>query len=146
MGGRTVDDATFRRLIRARDFIASVHAGCIRLDDAARAACLSPFHFQRLFSRTFGESPHDFVTRLRMENALRLLEEGGMSVTDVCMEIGYVSLGSFSTRFAAHMGQSPSEYRRNARRWIAPVHGWPVFRIPGCFLSFWLPGTERSQV
>jgi len=143
MRGRIVDDTTFRRLIRARDFLAAGYTGCLRLEDAARQACLSPFHFQRLFSRVFGESPHDFVARLRMENALRLLEDGEMPVTDVCMEIGYVSLGSFSARFAARMGQSPSRYRRNSRRWIAPVHGWPVFRIPGCF---WLPGTEESQV
>jgi len=146
MRGRIVGDTTFRRLIRARDFLAGEYTNPVRLEDAAREARLSPFHFQRLFSSVFGESPHEFMTRLRMETALRLLEDGDMPVTDVCLEIGYVSLGSFSARFAARVGQSPSQYRRNSRRWIAPAHGWPVFRIPGCFLNFWLPGDARPQV
>jgi AraC-like DNA-binding protein len=138
MSPRIVDDTTFRRLIRARDFLASGHANHIRLDEAAHEACLSPFHFQRLFARTFGESPHELVTRLRMERARRLLEAGEMPVTEICMEIGYASLGTFSRRFADRVGQSPSEYRRAARRWVAPRNGWRIYRLPTCFVNFWL--------
>ena len=61
------DDVTFRRLSRARDFLAAGYAGRVTLDMAARQACLSPFHFQRQFACVFGETPHEFVTRLRME-------------------------------------------------------------------------------
>jgi AraC-like DNA-binding protein len=139
MAGRIIDDTTFRRLIRARDFLAAEQANRIGLHQAAREACLSPFHFQRLFTRTFGESPHEFVTRLRMERARRLLEVDEMPVTEICLEIGYVSLGTFSTRFAQQVGQSPSEYRHAARRWLTPGHNWPIYRIPTCFASFWLP-------
>jgi AraC-like DNA-binding protein len=138
----SVDDTTFRRLIRARDFLAAGHSTPIRLDEAAREACLSPFHFQRVFSRTFGESPHEFVTRLRMERARRLLEVGEMPVTEICLEIGYVSLGTFSRRFAERVGRSPSEYRRTARRWVAPKNGWRIYCLPGCFVRFWLPESQ----
>jgi AraC-like DNA-binding protein len=138
MSRRIIDDTTFRRLIRARDFLAAGHATPIRLQEAAREAYLSPFHFQRLFVRTFGESPHELITRLRMDRARQLLEAGEMPVTEICLEIGYASLGTFSTRFAERVGQSPSAYRRAARRWVAPRHGWRIYTLPSCFASFWL--------
>jgi AraC-like DNA-binding protein len=134
----SVDDATFRRLCRARDLLAAGYHARIPLDRAAREACLSPFHFQRLFARTFGETPHSFLTRLRMDQAKRLLAAGELPVTEVCLEVGYSSMGTFSSRFAALTGQSPSQYRREARRWIAPAHGWSVVYLPSCFVSFWL--------
>jgi len=133
-----VDDATFRRLCRARDLLAAGYNAPIALDRAAREACLSPFHFQRLFMRTFGETPHDFRTRLRMDQARRLLAAGELPVTEICLEVGYNSLGTFSSRFAALTGQSPSAFRREARRWVAPRHGWHVLYIPACFVNFWL--------
>src|SRR5215467_2627933 len=96
---RLLHDDTFRRLCRARDLLASEYQSQVPLDLAAREACLSPFHFHRLFRATFGETPHDFLTSLRMSRARRLLASGQMSVTEVCLEVGYSSLGSFSTKF-----------------------------------------------
>jgi len=142
MTPRIIDDTTFRRLVRARDFLAAEQQSRITLGQAAREACLSPFHFQRLFVRTFGESPNEFLTRLRMERARHLLETDQMPVTEVCFEIGYASLGTFSRRFAERTGQSPSEYRRAARRWVAPRHGWRIYRLPSCYVNFWL---SKSQ-
>jgi AraC-like DNA-binding protein len=98
-------------------------------------SCLSPFHFQRLFVGTFGESPREFITRLRMDRARRLLEAGEMPVTEICLEIGYASLGTFITRFAERVGQSPSAYRRAAHRWVAPRHGWRIYTVPSCFAN-----------
>jgi len=134
-----VDDVTFRRLCRARDLIAASFCDPITLDRAAREACLSPFHFQRLFARVFGETPHDFLTRRRMDAAQRLLAAGDLPITAVCLEIGYTSLGTFSSRFAARTGQSPSAFRRAARRWVAPACGWRIYRIPDCYAAFFLP-------
>jgi AraC-like DNA-binding protein len=134
---RLTDDVTFRRLARARDFLAAGYNERIPLERAAREACLSPFHFQRMFARVFGETPHEFVTRLRMDTAKRLLASGEMPVTDVCLEVGYSSIGTFSARFAAQIGRAPSEYRRQARRFVAPVGGWRVYRVPSCYMSFW---------
>ena len=138
---RLVDDETFRRLCRARDLIAACYSSPVPLDRAAREACLSPFHFQRLFARVFGETPHDFLTRLRMDAAQRLLVAGDLPVTEVCLEIGYASMGTFSSRFAARTGQSPSQFRRESRRWIAPACGWRIYRIPDCYAAFF----TRSQ-
>ena len=133
-----VDDATFRRLCRARDLLAAGYNATITLDRAAREACLSPFHFQRLFTRTFGETPQGFLTRLRMDQARQLLAAGDLAVTEVCLEVGYSSLGTFSSRFATLTGKSPSAFRCEARRFIAPRHGWHVLYIPACFVNFWL--------
>jgi AraC-like DNA-binding protein len=135
----SIDDTTFRRLIRARDFLAAAHGNPVRLEEAAQEACLSPFHFQRLFVRTFEESPNEFVTRLRMDRARRLLEIGEMPVTEICLEIGYASLGTFSKRFAERVGLPPSEYRRAVRRWVAPRGGWRIYYVPTCFMGFWGP-------
>ena len=131
-----VDDVTFRRLCRARDLIAASFSDPITLHRAASEACLSPFHFQRLFARVFGESPHDFLTRRRMDAAQNLLAAGDLPVTEVCLQIGYASIGTFSSRFAARTGQSPSAFRREARRWIAPACGWRIYRIPDCYAAF----------
>ena len=74
-----VNDETFRRLCRARDLLAARYQSQIFLNAAAREACLSPFHFHRLFHSTFGETPHDFLTHRRMEHARRLLASGEMT-------------------------------------------------------------------
>jgi AraC-like DNA-binding protein len=137
------DPETFRRLCRARDFLASAYTDRITLERAAREACLSPFHFQRLFRRTFGETPQEFLTRRRMDAAKDLLADGA-PVTDVCMTVGYSSMGTFSSRFAALVGEPPSVYRRNVRRWIAPLGGWRIYRVPTCFVRFWLGGKPQD--
>lgn len=134
--GRLVHDDTFRRLCRARDFLAADYQSAIKLEEAARQACLSPFHFHRLFASTFGETPHDFLTRLRINHARRLLVSADMSVTDVCMEVGYSSLGSFSLKFRSVVGRAPSDYQREIRRifgYSAPWRG--ALFLPDCFAA-----------
>src|SRR5262245_65721463 len=87
-------DDTFRRLCRARDLLAAEYQSQVPLDLAAREACLSPFHFHRLFRATFCETPHDFLTSRRMEHARRVLASGAMSVTETCCEVRYCSVAS----------------------------------------------------
>ena len=81
-------------------------------DDAA----VSPFHFIRQFQALFGETPHQYRIRARLERAKDLLESSDYSVTDVCMEVGFSSLGSFSDLFARRVGMAPSVYRRQCPR------------------------------
>jgi AraC-like DNA-binding protein len=132
--GPLVDDETFKRLCRSRDFLAGSLDRQVRLADAAGAACLSQFHYHRLFARAFGETPHDFLTRLRIDRAKQLLAQDHVPVTEVCFAVGYESLGSFSVRFRSVVGRSPSEYRRAIRR-IFPVPELAVYRfVPGCYL------------
>jgi AraC-like DNA-binding protein len=130
-----VHDDTFRRLCRARDLLAAEYQSQILLDTAAREACLSPFHFHRLFRSTFGETPHHFLTRRRMEYACRLLASGEMSVTEVCMEIGYSSLGSFSAKFQSLTGRTPTEYQRAIRQVFGYQKPWKIMLVPACYFS-----------
>jgi AraC-like DNA-binding protein len=128
---------TFLRLCRARDFMDSALDRRVRLDEAARQACLSRFHFHREFTRAFGETPLQFLTRRRMDRARWLLARGGHSVTQVCLEVGYESLGTFSTLFRSRVGCSPSEYQRALRRIHALYAVSPHRFIPACFLQFY---------
>lgn len=128
---RLLDDETFRRLCRARDDLADGFQRPLTLADAAASACLSPFHFQRLFRQTFGETPHAFLTRRRLDAAKALLAAGGLSVTEICYEVGYGSLGSFSALFSKRVGCPPSRYRRVV---AVPALFVPA-AIPACFLK-----------
>jgi AraC-like DNA-binding protein len=132
---RLFHDETFRRLCRARDLLAAEYQNKLSLEQAAREACLSPFHFHRLFASAFGETPHHFVTNRRLELARRLLAAGEMSVTDVCLEVGYESLGSFSYKFSALTGRSPLQYQREIRRVFGFSAPWHAVFFPACYLG-----------
>jgi len=124
-------------LLRARDYLAASFNKRISLADAAALAGLSPFYFHRLFANAFGETPHEFVTRLRIDHAKKLLLAGNHSVTDICFDAGYESLGSFSTRFHSLTGFSPAAFRRESRRVFgASAKHWPLYYMPVCFQHF----------
>jgi AraC-like DNA-binding protein len=136
--GRLVDPVTMVRLIRARDYLAAQFDKRTSLADSASVAALSPFHFTRMFTSVFGETPHEFVTRIRIEEAKKRLVAGNQSVTGICLDVGYESLGSFSLRFRSLTGLSPADFRREARR-IYPVPAqWPLLYIPACYQHFFL--------
>jgi AraC-like DNA-binding protein len=97
------------------------------LDQLARVAGVSKFHFVRAFEATYGETPIRYLTRRRIERAQDLLRNANLTVTEVCMAVGFASLGSFSSRFLQLVGETPTAY---AKRWAA--RGRP--HVPGCFL------------
>ena len=111
----------------ARDHIDGHYVTDLGLDQLARIAGMSKFHFVRSFKTTYGETPIRYLTRRRIERAQDLLRVANLTVTEICMAVGFSSLGSFSTRFATLVGESPTAYRD---RWAAT--GGP--RIPGCYL------------
>ena len=133
---RLLHNDTFRRLCRGRDLLAAEYQSRVLLAQAAREACLSEFHFHRLFRASFGETPHDFVTRLRMDRARQMLA-CERSVTEVCFEVGYESLGSFSSKFRAQFGRSPAEFQGEMRRVFGYHAPWRVLMIPQCFARLW---------
>jgi AraC-like DNA-binding protein len=90
---------------------------------------MSKYHFQRLFTATYGVSPAAHLSRRRVERAQDLLRATNLTVTEVCHAVGYSSLGSFSTRFRGLVGETPSEFQRRY------ADGAP--RIPGCFVFMW---------
>jgi AraC-like DNA-binding protein len=122
---------TLVRLCRARDLLRDCLAEPVTLADCAAEAELSPWHLLRAFRETFGETPREFLTRLRIERAKDLLRAANLTVTEICMLVGFESLGSFSTRFRELVDCTPSEYRR-----AAVANGGPP-QIPGCFVLMW---------
>lgn len=101
----------YRRLSQAREFIDDNIGNPITLQDIATVACLSPHHFLRLFKKTFQETPHQYLTRKRIERAQHLLVNTDYSVGEICARIGFQSPGSFSWLFRRHIGESPDAYR-----------------------------------
>ena len=120
------------RLCRARDVLREVHDRTLTIDEVAREAAMSPFHFIRQFSAVFGDTPHQIRIKARLDRARHLLASGERSVTDICMEVGFSSHGSFSTLFARRVGVSPSEYRRRARSMVAVPGMAATHLFPGC--------------
>jgi AraC family transcriptional regulator len=107
--GSSTRQEVYRRLLRGRDFLLSSLSEAICLRDMASAACLSPSHFHRCFTQVFGETPHQYLTRNRLQKAARLLGQSNSSVTEVCLNTGFESLSSFSSLFRRHYGVPPSK-------------------------------------
>jgi AraC-like DNA-binding protein len=103
-----------RHLLRVRDLMDRAFAGPLDVPALARSAHVSEDHFIRSFKAAFGETPHRYLLRRRMERAKALLRAGELSVTDVCFAVGFSSLGSFSTQFRRFVGESPTSYRNGA--------------------------------
>ena len=122
-----------------------VYGRPISLPDVAAHANLSPYHFLRIYKRAYGETPHEFLTRLRLVRAKTLLARRSHNVTEACFEVGFSSLGSFSSLFAGRVGLSSSEYRRHARSGISvPSSLRPLF-VPSCFLTMLYGPVEESN-
>ena len=117
-----------RRLLRARDAMDRAYAEPLDVPTLARIALVSEAHFIRTFRATFGETPHRYLQRRRVERAMWLLRSTDRSVTDVCMDVGFSSLGTFSRVFREIVGEPPSAYRRRG----------PVGPVPTCFAMSWL--------
>jgi AraC-like DNA-binding protein len=91
---------------------------------------VSSGYFSRSFKAAFGEAPHRYLLSRRMERAKASLREGELAVTEVCLAVGFTSLGSFSTQFRRFVGQSPSEYRE--------LGGHDeLARLPSCYVKMW---------
>lgn len=103
-------------------------------DVLAREAGLSSYHFLRMFHEVFGVTPRQYLTRVRLEQAKQRLVRDQSSVTQVCFDVGFSSVGSFSTLFRRHTGASPRGWLRDVRRVVALPHGWPLLYVPACFL------------
>jgi AraC-like DNA-binding protein len=114
-------------LRRARDHIDRNYRQPLDLGQVAAVAAVSKYHFVRCFEATYGETPMRYLTRRRIGVAQDLLRNANLTVTEVCMMVGFTSLGSFSSRFTRLVGQSPAAYRS---RWA--TRG--VAQVPGCWL------------
>src|SRR3954470_14362689 len=100
-----------RRLLRARDAMDRAYAEPLDIPAVAAVAHVSPAHFSRSYKAVFGETPHRYLQRRRVERSMFLLRETDLSVTDVCFAVGFTSLGTFSRTFREIVGEPPSGYR-----------------------------------
>ena len=130
-----LDDDTRRRLCRARDALEVIEAGASprSVHAIARAAGTSTSHFIRVFERAFGATPHQYRIAVRLDRAKRLLAEGDRSVTEVCFDVGFSSLGSFSALFARRFGEPPTVYGRRVRALVQVPGELTHVLAPGCF-------------
>lgn len=126
MAARPVPEDLLPHLRRARDFIDREYARPLDLTGMAAAAGVSKYHFLRCFAATYGRTPALYLAERRIERAQDLLRATNTTVTEVCLLVGYTSLGSFSRKFTELVGVSPSEYQAKF------ADGAP--RIPGCYV------------
>jgi AraC-like DNA-binding protein len=130
--------ANLAHLRRARDRMDREYARPLDVAALARTALMSSAHFSRQFRTAYGETPYGYLMTRRIERAKALLRRGDMSVTEVCMEVGCASLGSFSTRFTQLVGETPTAYR-------ARDHG-ALAGVPGCIAKdLTRPSREPSR-
>ena len=121
-----------RRLLRARDAMDRSYADALDIEALARSVHLSRAHFIRSFRDTFGETPHRYLQRRRIERAMAFLRETDRPVTEICFDVGFTSLGTFSRTFREIVGQSPAAYRKRA---AAVSSGGSA--VPTCFAMAW---------
>jgi AraC-like DNA-binding protein len=132
-----------RHLLRARDLVDSRYGEPLDLRRLAREAHVSPRHFSRSFRQVFGETPHQYLLSRRLERARHLLRTTDMSVAEICLEVGFTSVGSFTTTFTRHVGVAPTTFRS--------AYGGPsdADRIPLCYAMAWArraqPGAFRED-
>lgn len=124
-----------RRMLRARDVMDRSYAEPLDIAALASVALVSPAHFIRSFRAVFGETPHRYLQRRRVERAMFLLRTGDLSVTEICFEVGFSSLGTFSRTFSAVVGESPTAYRRRG----------PLLPMPSCFMMRWARPSEHGR-
>ena len=115
--------ANLAHLRRARDLMDREYARPLDVAGLAREALMSTAHFSRQFRTAYGETPYAYLMTRRVERAKALLRRGDLSVTEVCMEVGCSSLGSFSARFSELVGETPTAYRARDHGALAGVSG-----------------------
>src|ERR1051325_10782173 len=126
------DVETLERLGRARDFIDHCYDHPLSLEQISEKACFSRYHFLRLFRQAFNKTPHQYLIERRLEKAKELLGGDELRVTDVCFEVGFQSLGSFSTLFHKYVGHAPVIYREKVKQREQAKR-----QVPGCFLMMY---------
>jgi AraC-like DNA-binding protein len=125
-----------RHLRAARDHLDREYARPLDLDELSRVAAISKYHLVRSFEAAYGETPMRYLTRRRVERAQDLLRGANLTVTEICVLVGFTSLGSFSSRFTELVGENPSAYRAK--------YAEPGAQVPGCWL-FMRGGAAQSR-
>ena len=127
-----------KRLNAGRDYIADNYHVPFSLSCAAKHSNMSPYHFLRIFKSVYGETPNEFLIRLRVEKAKKMLITENLSISEVCERVGYISLGSFSSFFLKQVGMAPTLYRRKLWALSTEAFRFPSQSIPACYAYHFL--------
>lgn len=130
-----ITEDLYERIVTAKRFMDENYHEPIDLGSISRQAYLSRFHFHRLFTSIYRTTPHQYLTRKRIDKARDLLAGEQLSITDICTEVGFESLGSFSVLFKKEIGFTPSYYRNKAWMKKQEALEQPKKQIPGCFID-----------
>jgi AraC-like DNA-binding protein len=123
----------YRRIVQAKIYMDTHYADNIDLDNISDEALFSKFHFIRLFKKVYGKTPHQYLTSVRIENAVKLLKAGS-AVSDVCYAVGLESLSSFGSLFKRIVRISPSAFREQHQVMKEQISKAPLKFVPGCFV------------
>ena len=137
----------YRRIVQAKLFIDNHFADNINLDNIADEAFFSKFHFMRLFKTTYGKTPHQYLTSVRIEKA-KLLLQTNISIGDVCFSVGFDSISSFTALFKRNTSFTPSKYHRQQLRRQSEIKTTPLKYIPNCFAEqkSWTKNSNFQEV
>jgi AraC-like DNA-binding protein len=130
--GRAVEELN-RRMLRSRDAIDRTYPQPLDIRALAGVASVSEAHYIRTFKATFGETPHRYLQRRRVERAMFLLRETERLITDICLDVGFTSLGTFSRTFRDIVGVNPTDYRERTEVMFAPTCFTMAYTRPSSF-------------
>jgi AraC-like DNA-binding protein len=125
----------YKKIVTAKVYIDENFGEPIDLDRLSREACLSRFHFHRLFTRIYKKTPHRYLTDRRIEQARQWLASDDLTISEICNHVGFESIGSFSMLFKKESGYAPLHYRHHAWLKKQQVRQQPKSFIPNCFIG-----------
>lgn len=137
----------YKRIVQSKLFIDDHFSEPINLDDIADEAYFSKFHFIRLFKKTYGKTPHQYLTYVRIQKA-RILLEAGSSVSETCFSVGFDGVNSFSGLFKQYNGCSPLAYQQKMKKRNEAIKAAPLQFIPNCFAEQkgWIKKSNIQEV
>lgn len=139
------DPDVYKRVVAAKMYIDDNMHEPIKLEQVSKKACFSPFHFHKLFTRIYKITPHEYLTQVRIAAAKRMLGQKETSVSQVCHNVGFESLGSFSTMFKKKNGVSPQAYRHSALERAEAADNQPKAFIPHCMLRYYQDAEKQDS-
>ncbi len=134
----------YRRIVQAKMFIDEHFREKINLDEIAEEASFSRFHFIRLFRAAYGSTPHQYLVSLRMNEAEKLMANPTLRIQDICFEIGFESVGTFTTQFTKVFGKTPKTRQNEILERKRLAMEEPLKTIPNCFVEKQFPRSSVS--
>jgi AraC-like DNA-binding protein len=125
----------YKKIVTGKVYMDENFHETIDLDLLSRQACLSRYHFHRLFTRIYQKTPHQYLTQKRVEQARQWLANDELTVSEICNNVGFESIGSFSVLFKKEIGFAPRYYRDRAQLKKQQAQQQPRFFIPHCFID-----------